>query len=945
VSFSPTERPQRVDAVFDALLDLPTHEQMEYLDRAAGDDPEVRQEVLRLLLAHRRSEGFLDASGPGLARTLLEAADLIPGTEVPDRIGPWRIVRQLGQGGMGAVFLGERADGQFEQRAAIKLIQGGSPGLVRRFIEERRILAMLEHPGIARLIEGGLTPDGRPYFAMELIEGMHLDRYCDAHELSIEARLELVDQVCDAVSYAHHHLIIHRDLKPSNILVTQAGRVKLLDFGIAKLLSAAAASAQTDTRRPAMTPEFAAPEQIRGGSVSTATDVYALGVLLYLLLARRYPYEVRDKPLAELTRIVCEEEPARPSTRAPGPLRRRMRGDLDLIVMTALHKDPRRRYQSPAALAEDLRRFRAGHPIHARADRAGYRLGKFVRRHRLGVVAAAALVGLLAVGVVRERVLRQRAEIEARKATEVGDYLVGVFDVADPYAHQRRDGRDVSARTLLDQGVRRVDSGLASQPEVQAQLRSVLGRAYTSLGLYDQATSLLRRALAQRRALYGDDHVAVADDMERLGDALLQQDRYAEAEPLLRGALALRRRHLGSSDDATARAVDRLATLYERGDDAAAAEPLLREALAIRRQLFGDTALVVAQSLNSLGLLFFRMGAYERADSLCRQALAIDLRQLGENHPRTAEVLHNLASTRDRLGAFAEAESLYRRALAAKRKTLGDAHPSITVTLNNLGLLLMGQGQLDEAESLFREALTLDRRMFGDRHSSVTYSLNNLASALRLKGRFAEAERQHLEALRVDRALFGPEHSSVAWDLNHLGVIRRLRDDLPGAVKHFREAMETARRVSGEDHLNTIAYSINLGRAVLAQGEAEEAGRLLRGAASRLDSANAYHRPWYVNAQTGIGLALVARGRATEARDGLESLLRFARTHLGEEDIRMADAQLALGSAFPATREYARAEPVLRAAAATFERQRKAQPYFAAQAAEALAELRRHRPD
>ncbi len=942
---SPTERSQRVEAVFDALLDLPADEQMDYLHRTASDDPEVHREVLRLLQAHRRAEGFLDASGTRVARELLEAADLIPSTEVPDRIGPWRIVRQLGQGGMGAVFLAERADGHFEQRAAIKLIQGGSPGLVRRFIEERRILAKLEHPGIARLIEGGLTPGGRPYFAMELIEGMHLDRYCEKHELTIEARLELVDQVCEAVSYAHHHLIIHRDLKPSNILVTEAGRVKLLDFGIAKLLSDASAAAQTDTRRPAMTPEFAAPEQLRGHTVSTATDVYALGVVLYLLLARQYPYDIRDKPLAELARIVCEEEPARPSTRAPEPLRRRLRGDLDLIVMTALHKDPRRRYQSPAALAEDLRRFRAGHPIQARSDSAGYRLVKFVGRHRLAVPAAAVLVALLAGGAVRERVLRQRAEIEARKATEVGDYLVGVFEVADPYAHERRDGRDVSARTLLDQGVRRVDSGLASQPEVQAQLRSVFGRAYTALGLFDQATPLLHRALAQHRALYGEDHIAVAEDMERLGDALMQQDRYAEAEPLLRRAVDLRRRRLGSSNDTTARALDRLATLYQRRDAAAAAEPLFQEALAIRRKLLGDTATLVAQSLSNLGVLFFDMGAYERAEPLYREALGIDVRQLGESHPRTAEVLHNLAQTQHRLGVMAESESLYRRALAAKRKTLGDAHPSITVNLNNLGALLVDRGRPDEAEALFREALTLDRRMFGDQHSFVAASRGNLASALRLKGQFAEAERQYREALRIDRALFGPVHGNVAWHLNSIGNLRRVQGDLPGAVKHFREAVETVRRVSGDDHLNTILYTINLGRAVLAQGDTEEAVRLLRGAAGRLDSANAYHRPWWVSAQTGIGLALVTQGRAAEVLDGLESLVRFAGARFGEEHVRTADARLALGSALLATREYARAEPVLRAAAATLERRRKEQPQLAAQAAEALAELRSHRTD
>jgi eukaryotic-like serine/threonine-protein kinase len=399
----PTDRYQRIDAVFEAVLDLPTDEQMAYLTRTAGDDPELQEEVLRLLRAHHRSEGFLDAPAYQVAKPLLEATDLAQAGDVPDRIGPWRIVRLIGEGGMGAVFLGERADGQFEQRAAIKLIQGGTPGLIRRFIEERRILALLEHPGIARLIEGGLTPGGLPYFAMELIEGVHLHRYCEDHDLSVDRRLELLVEVCDAVSYAHQHLIIHRDLKPSNILVTPAGRVKLLDFGIAKLLSAETQADHTDTRLPVMTPQFAAPEQVRGEAVSTATDVYALGVLLYLLLTHQYPYDVRDKRMAELTRIICEQEPPKPSARARES-RRRLRGDLDLIVLTALRKDPTRRYQSPTALAEDLRRFREGRPILARPDSLAYRTRKFIRRNHaalaLAAATAVALVGAILVAAV-----------------------------------------------------------------------------------------------------------------------------------------------------------------------------------------------------------------------------------------------------------------------------------------------------------------------------------------------------------------------------------------------------------------------------------------------------------------------------------------------------------------------------------------------------------------
>jgi serine/threonine-protein kinase len=939
----PTDRYRRIDAVFDALLDLPADEQMPYLDRASGDDPELREEVLLLLQAHRRAEGILESPVGHRARALLDDKALLAPESVPDRIGPWRVVHPIGHGGMGAVYLGHREDGHFEQRAAIKVIRHGSHGLVRRFLEERRILALLEHPGIARLIEGGLTPDGLPYFAMELVEGVHLDRYCDDHDLTVDRRLEVFAEVCEAVSYAHHHLIIHRDLKPSNILVTPAGRVKLLDFGIAKLLSDEAGTHQTDTRLPAMTPQFAAPEQIRGEAVSTATDVYALGVLLYLLLTDQHPYDVQSKSLAELTRIICEQEPPRPSTRAPES--RRIRGDLDLIVLTALHKDPKRRYQTPAALAEDLQRFREARPILARSDTAGYRLAKFVGRHRAGVAVAASLVVLLAAGAARERVLRQQAETEARKAREVGDFLVSVFDVASPFAAERRNGSDVTARTLLEQGTRRLDSALAGQPEVQAELRTVFGRAYTSLGLFDQATSLLRQSLAQHRALYGVPNLVVAEDMDRLGDALAQQDQYAEAELLLREALAQRRQLLGSSDDATAESLDHLATLYQRRNDYAAAEPLFREGLAIRRRLFGDTAVAVGESLNNVGVLLSQKGEYDRAEPLFREALAIDVRQLGENHPRTAETMQNLASTQERRGQYAEAESLYRRALAAKRKTLGNAHPSVTINLNNLGELLIARNRPDEAEPLIREALALDRQIFGENHSYVAASLRNLGTVLKLKGEFAESERRYREALAINRAMFGPEHFSVALDLNNLGTVRRLQNDVPGAVEYFRESAALARRLLGEDHISAIAVSINLGRALEAQGNAAEAEQLLRRASAKLDTANAAHRAWYVNAQSGLGLALVAQGRAAEARDLLEHAVELARREFGDEHVRTADAQLALGRALLATREYDKAEPVLRAAAASLERQRKTQPYFAAQAAGALEELRRHRAE
>jgi serine/threonine protein kinase/Flp pilus assembly protein TadD len=935
---SPTDRYRRVDAVFDALLDLPPEEQLAFADRAAGDDPDIHAEVLRLLHAHRR-EGFLESPPPG-AGALLDA--MAPAAHVPERVGPWRIVRLLGRGGMGAVYLGERADGQFDQRAAVKLIQRAAPGILRRFLEERRILALLEHPGIARLLEGGVTPDGLPYFAMELIDGAPLTQYCDEHDLTVARRLELVGHVCDAVSYAHQHLVIHRDLKPSNILVTADGRPKLLDFGVAKLL-APGGPELTEAQLPAMTPEFAAPEQVRGEAVSTATDVYALGVLLYLLLADRYPYEVRGKTFAELSWIICEEEPPRPSAVAHDARRRELQGDLDLIVLTALRKDPARRYQTPAELAQDLRRYREGRPIRARADSPAYRLRMFAGRNRGAIAAGAALVALLSGGLARERSLRHRAELEARKAREVENWVISVFDKADPTSPERPDSGEVTARALLDRGARRVDSSLAGQAEVQAELRGVFGRAYTSLGLYDPAITLLGQALAQHTSLYGARSVQVADDRERLGEALMHLDRYEDAEPHLRAALEIRQAELGERTDATAEAMDGLATSYQRQNKYPEAEPLFRRSLAIRRSLFGDTAVAVAISLNNVGVLQVLKGNYPEAEASYREALAILLRSLGERHARTAETEQNLAQALRQQGRNDEAERLYRQSLATKRLVLGNANPSTTIGLNNLAELLTATGRLDEAEALIREALVLDRRMFGNSHSFVAEGLSHLAWVLRLKGQFAEAEQVQGQALAIDRERFGSAHRTVALGLNVLGNLRRLRGDLRGAEAMYREAVDAGRRSVGEDHINTVATNVNLARTLLDEGRPAEAEAILRPALSKLDSAQAEQQQWWVNAQVGLALVRLSQGRPAEARDLLVPVVPYAERVFGSDHVRTNDARMGLGEVLMAMREYDRAAPLLEAASAALEPQRKAQPVFAERCAALLAELRRRR--
>ena len=935
------DRFRRVDAVFDAVLDQPTAAQAAFVEHACGDDAELREEVMQLLRAHHRAS-LLDAPVARLAPHLLGGRDDLVEAP-PERVGAFRIVRSIGQGGMGQVFLGERDDGQFAQRVALKLIRYEAPGLVRRFLEERRILALLEHPNIARLVDGGITRDGMPYFAMEFVAGEPIDKYCASRNLATDERLELFEDVCDAVSYAHQHLIVHRDLKPSNILVTAEGRVKLLDFGIAKLLDAPgrkSSSGETRLGARVMTPDVAAPEQVRGEPVSTATDVYALGVLLYMMLTGERPYDLRDRSAAEIERIVCEVVPPPPSTKAPEPRQRRIRGDLDLIVMTALQKKPERRYQSPGAFVADIRRFRQGHAILARPDSTRYRLGKFVSRHRAAVAAAALLTAAVASGAVRERVLRHRAQVEARTASAVEQFLVSVFDVADPYAFAQRDRGTISARDLLDRGAKRVDATLSDQPEVQAELRTVLGRVYTNLGLLDQATPLLARALEQRRAIHGDRDTSVARTMGLLGASLAQQDKYDEAEQLLRDALEVRLRLLGRNHPATAESMEQLATLLENTTRVPAAESLYRQSLVIHRSVFGDSAMEVANTLNNLGVVRYRQAAFDDAESLYRQSLDITVSRVGEQHAQSAETMHNLAQTLQSLGKMDEAEEFYRRALDNKRAVLGDAHPSVTIGLNNLGIFLATtRGKVDEAEALTREALSLDRKIFGDRHTYVAEGLRNLGVILRTRGRFEEADTTIREALDIDRELLGERHEKMANLYGQLAQCRYQLGNYPDAIRYMRRSLELYRVLLAEGHRNTAITMGNLARYLAESGNGAEAETLARTALAQFDSAQAGPRPFHIITLRTLGASLLAQRRADEALPVLERAYDMARRDFGEGDIRTLHTQLSFGNALLAKGRYAQAAPLIRSADSTFQARKVVQPRLAAEGAAAVAAL------
>ena len=939
--------------LLDHALELTPDERTAWLADVRARTPELARELETLLAAESElnARGFLAQNS---AVTLAGPAPTLAGR----RLGAYTLERPLGQGGMGTVWLAHRSDGRYEGRAAVKLLKLAllDPVGSERFRREGTAFASLAHPNIARLIDAGVTDEGQPFLVLEYVDGQRIDAYCDDRRLSPVERLALFQQVLAAVAHAHANLIVHRDLKPSNILVTRDGTVKLLDFGIAKLLEEGAtgadASTLTDVGGKALTPEYAAPEQISGGPVTIATDVYSLGVLLYLLLAGRHPTGDGSRSAAEHLKAALDTEPPRLSAAATGGearaasldrLRRLYTGDLDNILAKALKKRPEERYATVGAFADDLRRFLSHEPVSARRDTLRYRVGKFVRRNRVGV-AIGALATLALVGAAaRERQLRGRAEAEARKAVAVEQYLLSVFGAADPFAPPESHPGEVTARALLDRGAERIDTVLANQPDIRGELRGALGRVYTNLGLYDRAAEQLRQSLEEQRSLHGPRHAAVAADMDQLGLVRFRQGQLDQADTLLRSALAQRRQLLGNENEATAQSLDHLAELLTDRADLASAERLLREALAIRRTLYGDSALAVATSKTNLARLLRLKGANDEAVGILREALATRQRRLGDEHPSTAETIHDLAVSEQFLGQYAVAESLYRRALAIQRKALGNAHPIVTESLNDLGQLLYRETpRVDEAEALIREALALNLRMFGENHVKVGYNLFHLAGIAMMKGDFAEAERLIKHSLAIDRALYGPEHTSVADDLNSLAFVYRVQGHPDSAVTALREALAMYHRLAPGNYDNQLIM-IHLGRALWEQGLLAEAERLTRTAVSQLDSTNAEHRSVIVPGRVSLGRILTDAGRAAEALPLLESSLAASRDLFGAGHWQTAVAGLVLGECLTSLRQYARADSVLREAYATLADQRRRQPMYAAQADTALARLSRAR--
>lgn len=712
----------------------------------------------------------------GLSGDLQSTRETSPDITSPGaNIGPYKIVRKIGQGGMGAVYLGVRSDGEFVKHVAIKVISGGTDSneVLLRFRRERQILASLDHPNIAKLLDGGTTENGLPYFVMEYVSGQPLTEYCDGHKLTIDERLTLFRSICSAVQYAHRNLIIHRDLKPGNILVTADGTVKLLDFGIAKLLNVDAFSEElplTATDMRVMTPEYASPEQAKGDPITTSSDVYSLGVILYELLSGQRPYRFTSRNAIEVLRVISEQEVGKPSTLftksqagkdtvarlstlrggTTEKLHKQLRGDLDNIILMALRKEPQRRYGSVEALSEDIGRYLGGLPVLAQESTWKYRAGKYVRRHKAGVSVTAAVLSLVLVFSVivtfqnikigQQRDVALKSEQRAMKVT---DYLASLFEVNDPVQSK---GKDLTAREILELGSGRLQEGFKDQPEVQAELMCRVGIIYAKLGMYDRAEGMLKQSLDIGVSLYRYKNIVVARAMHGLGNVLLEKGQFEESEKYLPWSLDIYRTIQGKESPDIADTLKDLARVLHANGKLSESERRNREALALDRKLLGDEHPSVATDLAALGSILKDKGAIKDAENLYRQALALNSKILGNEHPEVATDLKGLADVSYEKGSLQEAEEYYKKALLIDVKFFGNEHPVVASDQNSLAGILKNMGQLDSAETLARQALASHRKMLGNKHRSVAADLTTLAAVISIKGKLDEAEKLLREA-------------------------------------------------------------------------------------------------------------------------------------------------------------------------------------------------------
>jgi serine/threonine protein kinase/Tfp pilus assembly protein PilF len=954
------ERPEastwsRAGRIFKAASEKPATERASFLEAACGGDDEIRLLVNGMLGAFEEARDAFTPpaggdeaqdSGPAGARQL-EASELL-GTKV----GPYKVLQLIGEGGFGTVYMAEQ-DAPVERRVALKVIKLGmdTKQVIARFEAERQALALMNHPHIAKVLDAGSTRDGRPYFVMELVQGVPITAYCDSKNLSTRERLGIFTSVCQAVQHAHQKGIIHRDLKPSNILVAlEDGKpaAKVIDFGVAKAVDRRLTEKTlfTELGQVIGTPVYMSPEQaeMSGLDIDTRSDIYSLGVLLYELLTGTTPFDagaLRKAAYAELQRIIREVEPPKPSTRLstlgaklanvarhrdtePRSLSRELRGDLDWIVMKCLEKDPTRRYDTASSLALDLGRHFAHEPVAAGPPSAAYKLRKFARRNKgwlaaAGLVAAALVVGLAAAtyGLVEARRQRDSA-LEAKEAETRERRRAEIAQAAAEAAETTADAARAAAeeqKTLAEASALRANEEAAKAEEVSEFLREMLAAVDPETAQGRDVT--VREVLDESaRKIEGGD-LAAQSEVEgavrmTIGDSYLALGLYGAAEPHFRAALEIRRRLHGPKHGDVAASLSALAVVASEQGDNAAAEALAREALETDREVFGPSSSEVANGLNNLAELLRSRGRFAEAEGLFREALDIRRKVFGEEHNAVAESLNNLATLLGVKGDFPGAESFYRQALAMQKKLRGERHPRVAYVLGNLGQHLELQGRHDEAEPLLRECAAILKETLGDDHPRVASATSMLARLFLAKGDPTAAEPLFREVLAARRKRLGDEHPRVAETLNDLGELLYSTGDYAGAEPHLREALAVQQKRLGADHPELGQTMNNL--AAVLQGRREFGGAepLFREALALRRKHLGDEHPVVATSLANLAVCLQLKGDLAGAEQLFREALALNRKLRGERDPTIALNLSGLADLLLRKGDPAAAEPLLR---------------------------------
>ncbi len=907
-------------AVFTEALQMPVGEREAYLERACGGDVELRQRVKALLEGHDRVGDFLELS----PRTTSAQGGLAgPVGEKPgDRVGRYKLLQQIGEGGCGVVFMAEQRE-PVHRRVALKIIKPGmeTKSVIARFEAERQALALMDHPSIAKIFDAGATESGRPYFVMELVRGIKITEYCDQHALATEERLRLFVQVCQAIQHAHQKGIIHRDIKPSNILVTTtlegATLPVVIDFGIAKATTNQPLTDKTLFTAFEMligTPAYMSPEQaeLTGAGVDTRTDIYSLGVLLYELLTGSTPFDtgaLLKGGLDEIRRVIREQEPIRPSTRlskltdadlttvaqarhseAP-TLIRAVRGDLDWIAMKALEKDRTRRYATANGLALDVQRYLANETVSARPPSRLYKFQKAVQRNKFLFMSVSGVALLLVVSLVLVCASLAGERRFAVKSQQVTKFLEDMLNGVGPSVARGRD--TAMLREILDQTAERVGKEMTNQPEVEAELSSLIGKLYEQIGNYGRAEDMERLALANNRRYFGEKSRQAATSLNDLALEFMAQHKLPEAEAADREALAIRRRVLGEENADTATSINDLGAVYRDEGRLTEAEALAREALGIRRRVFPNENMDVADSLRNLSITLGNEGKWAESEDMAREVLAIRIHVLGPAHQYVASALQDVAWVVDNRDKLEEAEKLDREVLAMRRKLLGPDHREVAFALQSLGYITRQRGKLNESYSFLTEALAMQRKVLREDDSDTLTTLDSLASTLEAEGKLLEVENVRREVLALWRKRAGDEDANTMKALAKLAATLEAEGKWPEAEIARSQALAVWRKRSGNEDPQMLYALRDVGLALEGEAKWPQAETVWRESLLAWRKRGGIEEQQSMFTMRKLGLTLEAEHKWPEAEAVHREAWAISRKKKdGDED---AEAQMDLG--------------------------------------------------